>query len=280
MPVCARPSRLLRLAAALALALGAGAVWAAPARVVSINLCTDQLAMLLAAPGQLVSVSFLARDPHMSAMVTEAAAYPANHAQAEEVFLMHPDLVLAGEWSAPATVDLLRRLGIPVVQLPAAARLDQVPELLRAAGRALGREAEAERLARGYEADLAALRRAPGPVLAAFYGPNGYTSGRDTLSGDILAAAGLRNLATEEGISGGAALPLERLVMAAPDLLITAAPYPGASRSEELLAHPALADLRARAARAEAPDSDWVCGTPATLAAVAAMARAGAETGG
>ena len=47
----------------LGLALVAGPLGAqtlpdgAPARVVSMNLCTDQVAMMLAAPGQLVSIS-------------------------------------------------------------------------------------------------------------------------------------------------------------------------------------------------------------------------------
>ena len=36
-----------------------------PQRVVSMNLCTDQLAMLIARPGQLHSVSHLASDGEM-----------------------------------------------------------------------------------------------------------------------------------------------------------------------------------------------------------------------
>ena len=79
---------------------------AAPARVVSTNLCTDQLAMLLAAPGQLVSVSWLAADPRSSTMAAEAARYPANHGLAEEIFLLSPDLVLAGSYTARTAVDL------------------------------------------------------------------------------------------------------------------------------------------------------------------------------
>jgi iron complex transport system substrate-binding protein len=72
---------------------------AAPQRVMSLNVCTDQLAMQLAAPGQLVSVSFLASDPDMSAMAEEAKQYPKNRGMAEEVFLRHPDLVVTGTYS-------------------------------------------------------------------------------------------------------------------------------------------------------------------------------------
>src|SRR6056297_3507789 len=111
-----RLSRLISLGSALAVA-GSVAVTAAqadpaPRRVVSINLCTDQLAMMLAAPGQLISVSDLAADPHRSAMAEAARAYPVNHGRAEEVYLLDPDLVLTGAYNARATVEMLRGVGL------------------------------------------------------------------------------------------------------------------------------------------------------------------------
>ena len=102
---------------ALGLCLIAGGAWAEPARVVSINLCTDQLAMMLADPGQLVAVSHLARDPRSSTMVAQAMAYPITYGRAEEVFLKAPDLVLAGTYTTQATVDLLQGLGVEVALL-------------------------------------------------------------------------------------------------------------------------------------------------------------------
>lgn len=42
-----------------------------------MNLCADQLAILLAGPGQLRSVSFLAADPRASAMAEAAREMPA-----------------------------------------------------------------------------------------------------------------------------------------------------------------------------------------------------------
>ena len=88
---------------------------AQPQRVVSMNLCTDQLAMMLAAPSQLLSVSFLASDPQASVMAEDAKSYEANYGRAEEIYLLDPDLVLAGSYTNPATDDILRRLNVPVV---------------------------------------------------------------------------------------------------------------------------------------------------------------------
>src|SRR5690606_11098092 len=73
-----------------------------PKRVVSMNVCTDQLAMLLSVPGQLISVSHLATDPRSSAMTDEAQRYELNHGLAEEISLMTPDLALAGTFTSSA----------------------------------------------------------------------------------------------------------------------------------------------------------------------------------
>ncbi len=260
------PGGVLRCAALALAFLGAPAA-AEPQRVVSMNLCTDQLAMLLAAPGQLVSVSFLAADPRVSAMAEQAAGFPANHGQAEQIFLMRPDLVLAGRYTGQATVALLERLGIPVVRFDPESGMQDIRANILAMGAALGRGPQAAALAAEFEADLAALRAevADRPRAALYYA-NGYTSGDRSLAGEILAAAGFANAVA--GLDGGGFLPLEVLVMADPDLVITGGRYPAASRSEELLDHPAL---RALGPSPLLADRDWVCGTPYVLRAVRAL---------
>ena len=101
------------LAGCLALGLGQPVLSAPPQHVVSMNLCTDQLAMLLAAPGQLVSVSHVARDPRASALADQAMAYPVNHGDAEEIYLAKPDLVLAAA-SSRAVEPKIATCSIPI----------------------------------------------------------------------------------------------------------------------------------------------------------------------
>ena len=112
--------------------------------------------MMLAAPGQLVAVSKLADDPLSSVMVEQARGYAKTMGQAEQVYLMHPDLVLAGTYTSRASVALLRRLGVEVVELAPASRLSDVTDHILTVGAALGREPEARALADGFAADLAA----------------------------------------------------------------------------------------------------------------------------
>lgn len=259
---------------ALALFWAATGAFAGPARVVSMNLCTDQLAMLLAAPGQLASVSYIARDKRASAMADTAMAYPVNHGQAEEIYLIKPDLVIAGAYSTRATTDMLQRLGVRVEVFQPANSLQDVRNRIREMGEVLQRQEAAADLLSEFDRQLTDLLRGPGQQpRAALYAANSYTSGPKTLAGQILTSAGLGNIAAELGYERSGKLPLEVLAMAQPDLLVTTSPYPRASRSEENLAHPVVRQLIAQRASGQMRDADWVCGTPHVLRAIEKLAQ-------
>ncbi len=264
-------ARLLAGVAAFAIAATAlPAAAGAPERVVSVNLCTDQLGLMLAAPGQLVSVSRLAHDPDSSTMVDAARVLPANGSGAEEIYLLKPDLVLAGTFTAAATVNMLRDLGIEVALFEPARSLADVPERVTQMGKVLGREAEAQALIARFTADLAALQAdapAEGPRAVLTY-VNSYSSGDATLAGDILRAAGFRNAAAELGLSSVGRVSLEELILLNPDVIVQGRDYPGAARAEDNLHHPALRALSSAVFSAGMTDRDWICGTPHVLNAV------------
>lgn len=234
-----------------------------------MNLCTDQLAMLVAGEEQLLSVSYLASDPRSSAMVEQAETYRTNYGLAEEIYLMQPDLVIAGSFSTRATVEMLRRLDIPVVVFDPTYSLDDVRARLSQMGEVLNQQDRAEQLIEDFDARLDTYRaEITWRPRAALYYANGYTSGDKTLAGQILNIAGLDNIAAEEGFSAGGIIPLEVLAMAQPDTVVTSRPYPGASRSEEIKGHPVIVALRRTRPEASLTDSDWVCGTPFVLRAI------------
>lgn len=268
---CVRPSRIIPLLAALVLT-GAAAMAEAPKRVVSINLCTDQLALLLAAPGQIVSLSRLSHDADSSSMAAAARAYPTNGSGAEEVYLLNPDLVLAGTFTAPTTVQMLRDLGIRVELFSPARSLADVPDRIAQMGAALGRAAEAEAMIGAFRAELARLSAAPERrPRAALYYVNSYTLGNRTLAGDILRAAGFDNVAAEAGLEQGGTLALEHLILLAPEVIVSGRDYPGQARAEEVLSHPALRALPGTRVAGTLTDRDWICGTPLVLGAVEKM---------
>lgn len=269
-----------RAAVGAALALAAG--WAAagpPGRVVSMNLCTDQLAMLVAAPGQLHAVSALARDPDASVMAEQARAYAVTHGLAEEVFLMQPDLVIAGAYTTPATVAMLRRLGFPVEVFAPAQSFADIRANIRRMGAVLGREARAEALVGAFDRGLAEIAEHRGPApRAALYYANNYTSGAGTLADEIVTAAGLENVAAALGLEGTVRLPLEVLVMARPELIVGERRFDPPALATLGLGHPALRALD-RAERAVVADRHWICGAPFTVEAVQTLAGARAGIG-
>src|SRR5690606_34102306 len=128
-----------------------------PARVVSMNVCTDQMAMLLAAPGQLVSISHIAADPGSSALAAEAGRYRLNHGLAEEIFLMRPDLVLAGTFSTTATASMLQRLGVRVERFSPDTSFDAVRQNIRRMGTLLDQDARAEEMVAALDEGLGLL---------------------------------------------------------------------------------------------------------------------------
>lgn len=245
-----------------------------PQRVVSMNVCTDQLALLLAGKGQLQSVSYLSQDPELSVMAAKAQKVPVNHAQAEEVFLMKPDLVLAGTFSSRATVGLLRRLGVRVEEFAPARSFDDIEDHLRRMGELLGRQAEASSEVDKMKAALAAIRPPAQRKTVALYYANSYTSGRGTLVDEAVRLAGLDNLAARVGVSGSAPLPLEKLLLEKPDILVRSSRDRAPALAFENFEHPALRALEKQARPVTIADNLTVCGGPFSVEAVAELAEA------
>ncbi|MZQ88390.1 ABC transporter substrate-binding protein [Frigidibacter albus] len=272
-PSGAALARRAGAALAVVLALFGTAHAETPARVVSMNLCTDQLALLLADPGQIVSLSYMASDPSASAMAAEAAAYPSNRGRAEELYLLKPDLVLASTFSSPGTLSMLNRLGLRVETYPPGATMEELRQAITDMGAALGQPQRAAALLADFDAQLAALSAPPlRRPRAALYSEGSYASGARTLEGQVMQAAGFDNIATEHGLDWGGRMPLEVLVMSAPEVVITETGRPGTkrARAQAVLSHPAMAQMR----RADVvAHQDWICATPRVLDAIAALTQ-------
>ena len=65
-----------------------------PKRVVSLNLCTDQLAIAYAEKGQLIGISAQGGDPALSAAAKQAEPYRKLKGHAEELLELKPEAQL------------------------------------------------------------------------------------------------------------------------------------------------------------------------------------------
>jgi len=233
----------------------------AAGRVVSLNLCTDQYLLALA-PDRAAAVTFLARDPTLSAMAGPAMAVPTVRADAESVIALRPDLVLAAPWGARATLEALRRRGLRVEVLEPPADFPAIRAATRRMAALLGAEAQGTTLLADMDAALAALPP-PSHRAAIALEPRGYTAGPGTLRDAVLRAAGLENAARGEQLS------LEALASRPPVLLVVAPMPDGPSRATEWLQHPAVAAHPRQAV----PSALTVCGGPWTARAVQVLAQ-------
>lgn len=269
------------LAALVSMGLAAPSVSAAaPQRVVSLNVCSDQLLMLLAPPERIAAVSYLSADPEISVLAEKAGAFTPTTGRLEEVLELQPDLVLAGTFTTRPTIFALRRLGIPVVEMSPARSFVDIRANLRQVAAVLQVPDRAERLIADFDAALADVEKAwnqgsegPRPRVAV-YGANGWSAGPGSLRHVVLEAAGLRNLATEALIGTRSHLPLEVLVAARPEVIVTSQREPQApALAEALLSHPAFLELRGRSRFVAIPQALWTCGTPFVAEAVKRLAE-------
>jgi len=247
-----------------------------PTRIVSINLCTDQLLLLLADPSQITSISYLALEPTSSFMAEQAQQYQINHAKAEELLTLKPDLILANEYSDRALIALLEKLGYQVERFPLPFSIEGIQRNIARMAQLLGQEPRGEELINqmNQRLDNIAQQRPATPPKALFYQPNSYTSGSNTLQDTALHLAGWRNLAAEVGIEGYSAIDIEALLLAEPEQLFTS-PYAPGSRSlaQHQLSHPALKRVTAGRAMIEVDYKFWICGGPMIADAVEQLHR-------
>ncbi|MEM9330602.1 MAG: ABC transporter substrate-binding protein [Pseudomonadota bacterium] len=238
-----------------------------PKRVVSMNVCTDQLAILLATRGQLHSVSWLAADPGISVLAGEAKGLTLNHGLAEEIFLMQPDLVIAGTYTTRATVNLLKKTGIRVEEFAPASSFADIEKNIGRMANILDNPEKGDALIASFRSDLRRLKekQASRKRLALYYA-NSYTSGAGTLADEIVDASGLRNLAKELGYSGTIKLPLELLVAHQPEMIAgRERDFGKPSKAEENFSHPAFKAITGGGRGISIESKYWICGAPFVL---------------
>lgn len=268
--------RLVATVLGLVLAAAASARADAPRRVVTINLCLDQAALRLAAPGQLVGVSYLARNPDTSVLADRARDIPIARPTAESILELRPDLVVFDAMAHPNVKRLVRAAGVPILELPWATSLEESETLITRMADALGRSAQGREL-------IAAMRQRqrqltkPGPptATAAVLQANLLTAGKGSLMDELLGLTGYRNLAADLGISDYGRFSLEAVLAGQPDVVILdEGSNANPARATSFVDHPALAALARRARILSLPMRYSICAGPENLDAMQRLREA------
>jgi iron complex transport system substrate-binding protein len=248
-----------------------GSAQARPQRIVSTNVCADQLVLLLANPAHVVSVSSLATDSQISNLADKARGYRVNHARAEEIIQLQPDLIIGDVQTGRHANRLAASIGVPVHLVAWPSSIADVEKIILDLGEVLEEQVQARRIVASMQQGMGPAR--PQSVSAMVYEPNGLTTGPGSLSHDVLQRAGLSNSAASMGGGSYGAVPLERVIMSPPQLLILDDSYAGtSSRAQSLLRHPAFLSLGKRTSIYRIPSKLWLCPGPWVADAVSLLA--------
>jgi iron complex transport system substrate-binding protein len=263
----------MTIAGAVALSLLApAAAWTAgPAqRIVSLNLCTDELLLRLADPAKIASVTWLSRNPSGSNVANLAEQVPINHGLAEQVVASDPDLVLAGKFTTRIAVGMLKRTAIPVLEFGVPRSFEEVRQQIRDVAALVQAEEKGRQLIDEIDrrvGEIAGKPRTMRPT-AVVLNPNGATVGEGTLADQVMTAAGLVNIAAKLRTDNYGTMPLEIVAMHEVDVLIVSASRDGPpSQATELLRHPVLSKLK-RTRMVVLPGRLWSCSGPGVAEAV------------
>lgn len=258
--------------------LGTSAPTAKPQRIVSMNLCTDQLLLLLAPPERIASVSYLSLEEHSSFVAgqVKALGIPVNHNLPEEVLPLKPDLIVTGQFLHLQETRLLKSLGQRVETFPVFSSLQDVEDNIRHMASLIGEHDRGEKLILDMQDRLATLiRDVPKERISAVsYHARGYTQGKNTLLGELMTLAGWHNIAEDFGIEGYGQIGLEALALAKPQQMIVSEYSPGTrSKGQNYLQHPSLKKLFKRAPLS-IDTRLLICGGPMNLIALETLIKA------
>jgi iron complex transport system substrate-binding protein len=258
------------------LGLPASASAEAPRRVVSFNLCADQLVLALADPKQIAGLSPYAASPSLSVMADKARGFRRLDWQAEATIALQPDLVLVGPNDRSVTRRMLAAQGMRVAEVGFVTDLENARKQVRAVAELLGHKERGEKLVADLDAAQARLAAVPRLqyATALVLERGGYTQGPSSLAAALLAEAGLKPPAGAPAGYGGF-IPLEKLLLLKPDVVFLKDPPNAPSDQGALyLTHPALRELYPEDRRVALPTRYTMCGGPALVAAFDYLADA------
>jgi len=243
--------------AALALPASASAL----PRIVSMNICTDQLLLAIADPAQIMGLSRFSRDTRQG--LGKARQFPILSGGAEDILMLKPDVIAASDFDKRATREILKANGQSLVEFPIPRTLADVREQIRQMGDLVGHPERATAEIARLDAAIASARQAAaGKHLRLLpLSRRGWVPGRDSFVGAILAEAGLTNAAGELGIGFGGFVAMEEIIRLRPDFLVVS---DAGERAEDegraFLLHPALEHFYPRSKRIVIPERMTECG--------------------
>lgn len=253
-----------------------------PKRIVSINLCTDEILLRLVEPERVAALTKFSADAEVSTVAVQAQHIKKIQAGIESVQACGPDLLVGGKFSNKETLRFFSLSGIPVLTFGLPKNFEDIYGDIRTLAQAVGEPEKGEALIRGMQEELAELKgvrphfpeTGSDPLRAFFFQSGGFVPGAGTFENAIMEAAGLENLAAVLGIQDYGSLSLEKLIEMKPEVLIFASDQKKRPTVRgEVLTHPAIRKALPGVKIVTLPSALLNCGSPASVEAVRILVK-------
>jgi len=202
---------------------------AAPVRIASQTLTTDEILLSLVDTSRIIAVTTFAIDNQISNVTDLAAAIPHKLTQnVETIISLRPDLVMVANWSDPGPVKQMRDAGLAVYLMASGVSVPSIEEKIQRLAMMTDEQDKGRQIVAGMENRLAAVsekvsRISPEKRARVMdYATWGSAEGKGSSWDEIVRQAGLvdavAGLAPDEW--GQVPLSKEKVLQIDPDLLV------------------------------------------------------------
>ena len=200
---------------------------AAPERIITLSMSTDEVMLGLVEPARIAAVNSLLDDPvssNVTGLVKEIPQRIGNPT-VEEIMALHPDLVVVPDWGDLTMVASLREAGLKVIVCKGATNLAEIRETIQLLAAAAGVPECGEKLLSMMDGKLAEIQEKVAKIpqderkrvvlISLMGGYGGLGSSFD----EACRYAGVVNGRAELGIRDFQVMTKEQLVQIDPDIL-------------------------------------------------------------
>ena len=194
-------------------------------RIVSLTSAYEPILLEMVGPSRLGAVSFLSKTKGYGPNYELAKSVKVSlySYAVEKIVYLHPDLVIAPEYTSRDVLDGLEHMGIPVVIISSPKTVQETIELVERLGYVVGAEEKAHSMTAKMQQDIEEVKAlsadTKGKVVISMSSMEGF-SGTGSLFDDMTRVMGLVNGPSHLGYAPRTAFTEERIIEMNPDVIL------------------------------------------------------------
>ena len=194
-------------------------------RIVSLTSAYEPILLEMVGPSRLGAVSFLSKTKGYGPNYELAKSVKVSlySYAVEKIVYLHPDLVIAPEYTSRDVLDGLEHMGIPVVIITSPKTVQETVALVERLGAVVGAENKAREMTTKMQQDIEEVKtlsvETKGQVVISMSSMEGF-SGTGSLFDDMTRVMGLVNGPSRVGYAPRTAFTEERIIEMDPDVIL------------------------------------------------------------